>query len=372
MLKKIIILSTVLLIIIGINLALPSIITNQLNKQINNTRGIDGHIDHVDLSLVRGAYKIYGLTLYLQQLPTDKPNIYVEQIDLSILWSAILKGKIVAEVDIKNGEMAFTDEREVKNDVNEQVKNSDVWISLIDFASPISIDKVSLHNITATLVMNSGVQTQSNYIDSINGEITNITNSYQFTGNKIANFDIQGKLMSEADITLSGSLDPESPKPTFDINMEMTALNVTQLESMINFYAPFDIEQGKVDIAIELASTNGAVEGYVKAGIYNADIFTWKEDITEDNDGIITGMFEGIIDGLSTVFESGKKEVVAVKMPIAGTLEQTKVSTWDALISLFHNAFINTYTIEVDGSIGLHGDNSHSNDKPTEPGTPKN
>ncbi|MDO7085196.1 DUF748 domain-containing protein [Pseudocolwellia sp. AS88] len=362
MLKKIIILSTVSLIIISVNFTLPLILKNQLNKKINNTKGINGHIDHVDLSIIRGAYQIHGLTLYLQQVPTDKPNIYIEQIDLSILWSAILNGKIVAEVDIKNGELTFTDERAVNNDVNEQVKDPDVWISLIDLASPISIDKVNLDNITTTLIMNSGDQIQSNYVDGINGEITNITNSREFTGNKITSFDIQGKLMSRADIILYGFIDPESPKPTFDINMEMTALNVTELDSMINFYAPFDIEQGEVDVALEIAATNGTVNGYVKAGIYNADIFKWKEDITEDNDGIITGMFEGIIDGLSTIFESGKREVIAVKVPITGTLEKTKVSTWSTITSLFHNAFINTYKIEIDDSINLQGDKLHSND----------
>ena len=341
----------VLLILVIARLFAPVVIEKFINQKLDNKEGISGYIENIDLALFRGAYKIKGLTLYLQEKVTDTPSVYIETLDLSILWSAFFRGKIVANADMSNGEFKFIDELSTDNKLKKEVVNPDNWLTLINYAAPISVDKVTFNNIKTTLVFHAENTMHSSYLGNIEGEITNITNSHDFSGNQIAKFNIKGMLMSKAKVELSGSLNPETTLPTFDINFEMQRLPVFELDELIDFYTPLDVEKGEIDTALELASNNGDVNGYVKIGIYNANTFIWKEDIIKDDDGIFTGFFEGMVDIFTSLLEADKQDLLAINVPITGTISAIEISTWDALISLFHNGFIDVYEIEIDDSI---------------------
>lgn len=358
--KSVTVIFTISLLII-MRVAAPVVIEKLINQRLSATNGISGYIKDIDLALYKGGYKIKGLTLFLQQHPKDSPNIYIETLDLSISWSALLRGDIVANAEIFNSEFRFIDEQATDNRLKEEVIETDTWLTLINYATPISIDKVSLHNNKVILTNKTAKNTHTSYLDNIYGEITNITNSRDFSGKDIAHFNITGMLMSKAKVSLFGSLNPSTPLPTFDINLEMQRLPVVELDNFIRFYTPFDVEKGDVDTAIELVADNGKVEGYAKAGIYDVNVFTWKQDIKEDGDNIFTGLFEGLVDIFATIFEANKKDLVAVNVPITGTIENTKISTWQALLSLFHNAFIHAYEIKIDDILALDDDpqNNH-------------
>ena len=86
-------------------------------------------------------------------------------------------------------------------------------------------------------------------------------------------------------------------------------------------------------------------------GIYNPDVFNWKADIIKDQDGLLTGLFEGLVDGVANLLEGAQSGAVATKVPINGTLEDTEVSAWAAFTALLRHSFINEYQIKVDNSI---------------------
>jgi hypothetical protein len=329
----------------------PTIVTSEINRQLENIKGIDGHVESVDLNVLAGGYSLNNLSLFLQKNKTDIPTVYLESIELSILWSAIFRGEIVAEAHVIRAELSFTDKLDTKNELTEEVKRSETWLTLIDFASPINIDVITIENSSLRLYSLEGEATKESFISNIDGEMSNITNSRSFTGDKIAQFDLTGSIMGKASTKLYGSLDPDSKKPTFDINLQMEKLNILELDTVVGTYTPVDIEGGTVDVALEIKSTNGAVNGYLKAGVYEPNIFSWKEDIERDDDGILTGIFEGLSDVIVNIFESGDRDLVAIDLAIEGELNDPNVSTFDAIVSLFYNAFIQEYDIQLEDSV---------------------
>jgi len=349
--RNIAIASFIAILILGLaRIIAPSQIVKFINSKLDQTPGISGQVEDVDLAIYRGAYKVKGIKLYLQENIDSTPTIEIQTVDLSILWSALFRGEIVAEVHVYNGNFEFVDVEEQENNLNEEVKNKQTWLTLINAASPISIDKVVIHNNTIALTTQTGDIVHKNFIDKLNGEITNITNSREFSGNKVARFVLEGQFMSAAKAVLSGSLDPDTPKPTFDLNFEMQKLPIEHVSALIDFYAPLDVEDGTIDAALEIVAKNGEVNGYVKAGIYDTQVFTWQGDIVKDDDGLLTGIFEGLVDVFASIFESDKKNQIAVNVPITGTIDNTEVSTFDAISSLFYNAFVNAYEITIDDS----------------------
>jgi len=361
--KKFLFLISILLIILLARLVAPTVITKMINNQLENTEGVSGYVEDIDVALFRGAYKIKGLTLYLQKQPIDVPTIYIKTLDLSLAWASLFKGNVVANVNISDGEFTFVDERKVDNKLKEEVVNSKTWLTVINYATPISIDKVTFKGVKATLTLQTGENAHNSYFDDIQGEIINITNSRHFSGSEIIEFTVKGKLMSQAAMTFSGTINPTTKLPTFDTNLEMQRLPVVSVDKLIKFYTPFDIERGDIDAAIELSADNGKIVGYTKVGIFDVNVFSWKEDIVKDDDGLFTGLFEGLADIFANIFEANKKDLLAVNVPISGTLQDTEVSTWQAILSLFHNAFVNAYEIKIDDIITLN-DNSGGGSEP--------
>lgn len=344
----------ILATLIVFRISVPEVIKVAINQKLDEVEGIDGHVTDIDLSLFRGAYQIQGLELFLQQGQGQVPTIAAEELDISILWSALFRGEIVAEVKVDSATLVFIDDVVQEDQIKEQAKRSDTWLTLIDFASPVSVDQVDVSNSKLVLINRLGGQQQKNYIENIQGHVTNITNSREFTGDRIANFFFTGDVMGQANATFKGFLNPDTVLPTFDVSFSMQRLPVSYLGDLIDFYTPIDVEAGKVDAAAEIIALNGEVKGYIKAGIYHPNIFNWKNDIRKDKDGLVNGIFEALIDGFANIFQSGKHDLVAVNVPIKGTVNNTQISMWDAFKSMLHHAFINEYKIIVDDSIGLN------------------
>lgn len=61
--KKIWILAGLFVVLIVIRALLPYIVTSCVNKTLSNIPGYQGHIDDVDISLIRGAYVIENVRL---------------------------------------------------------------------------------------------------------------------------------------------------------------------------------------------------------------------------------------------------------------------------------------------------------------------
>lgn len=341
----------VVCLVAALRIAAPDIIKHAINNKLANTEGIKGHIDDIDLSLFRGAYQIKGLALYLQANEIDTPTISAGLIDISILWSALLKGAVVAKVKITSTTFTFVDVPKEDNAIDPKAKQPDTWLTLINFASPISIDEIRINDSQFSLVNKLEDKKQKHYVSDITGVITNITNTSELSGSNVARFHLEGQLMGQAQAQLKGFINPETVQPTFDVNFSMKKLPVNQLAGLIDVYTPIDIEEGTVDAALELYTLNGKVNGYMKAGIYNPDIFTWRDDIVKDNDGLLTGIYEGIIDGIAALFESDKKALVAFKVPIEGTIDDTEISKWEAFKSLLYHAFINEYDLKVEDTV---------------------
>ena len=86
---------------------LPYIVLRYLNKQLADMGGYTGHVEDVEIQLIRGAYQIiiFGFvksTANLRSLLYSFPKPI-----FSIEWKSLFKGRLVSEVETYEPDINF-------------------------------------------------------------------------------------------------------------------------------------------------------------------------------------------------------------------------------------------------------------------------
>ncbi|WP_340678508.1 DUF748 domain-containing protein [Paraglaciecola sp.] len=354
--STLLIIITVLLLVL-LRLFAPYALKKGVNYAIETTPGLSGHVGDVDIALYRGAYQIQDIELYLVDYGVDgeqqKPLIKIKQLDISLLWSALLHGSIVSEMTFLEPQFYYADNAKREEHINEDVQDEQTWITLANRLVPFSIDRIDIVAGRLLFAMINDEQTSKAEIQDINGQITNLTNSKKYSGSLVTNMHLDAVIEGVSPIALTGSYDPYAKKPTFNFDVEMQRLPVKYLDHLISFYTPFDVEAGEIDFAMEFASKQGVVEGYVKAGIYDLSVFDWQEDVVKDGDNPFQWLFEALTGGIAELFENGNNDLIATRVLLEGTLDNVETPIWPAIFAIIKNAFVTALEIKIDDVVQL-------------------
>ena len=347
--KSLLIIGVTVAILLSIRIAAPFAAKWYANKVIAEQPGIEGSVDDVSLALFMGSYTVSGISLYQAGSENALPLFAAEKFVIGLSWGKLLKGEVVTQIELFKPTITALDRRDTVDITQEEVLDEKTWIGLAKNLSPFSLEKLTVVDgkIAFSVISNNlfgGVM-----LSEVNGEITNLHNDAQ--SDLLTELRFVGAVEGKSRVQVNGSLNPNTQLPTFDINVEMERVPTSVTENIIKIYAPFDIEAGEFDLAAELKSLSGKVDGYVKAGVYNLTVFSWKQDVVKDGDNPIQLFVEGISALLATVFENDQKELVATRLPISGDLSQPTTSFTRALSGLFYNAFVEAYQLDVEDVI---------------------
>src|SRR5690606_1221949 len=139
--------------------------------------------------------------------------------------------------------------------------------------------------------------------------------------------------------------------PDFDMNMELTSVNLTSLNNFIKAQGTFDVERGNLDIYSELKLMDGELNGYVKPFIKNLKVLDWKEDSKKEEGGILNAAKEAVIGLFTKAVENPKKEQIATTVPIEGNVNDPETSGWATFLGVLRNAFIEALNRGIEGSV---------------------
>lgn len=116
--KRNIIILAVVAALVLFRLLLPSIALHYVNKALSEIDGHYGHVDDIDIALIRGAYVIKGIKIEKVDSVTQQsdtiPFFTSPEIDLSVQWGAIFQGAIAGEVYVMNPVLNFVKQKDEK------------------------------------------------------------------------------------------------------------------------------------------------------------------------------------------------------------------------------------------------------------------
>lgn len=334
--------------LIAIRIALPYILLHVVNDRLEKMPGYYGHVDDLNLALIRGAYQLELFDLQRVDSVTQKrtPFLAADLIDLSVEWKALFKGSVVGELLIERPEVHFTKEAAEPEDV---AKDTADFRALLKDLMPLQINRIEAHNGSVHYLDPTSSPKVDVQMDDLEVLALNLRNSYDST-------DVLLPASIKADANIYGGtfnfnmkLNPLAEDPTLDMNAEFKALQLVKVNDFMQAYANVDVNKGTFGLYTEIATKDRKFQGYVKPIIKDLDVLG-KED---KKDNIMRKIWEGLVGTVGDVLTNPSKDQVATKLEFSGNLDGPRANIFYAVIDLLRNAFIQALQPALDNEVSI-------------------
>jgi hypothetical protein len=336
----------ILALLIAGRLVLPYFVTRYVNKVLADIPGYWGKIDDVDIHLYRGAYKIQGLELYTVKGSQRIPFLDFPDTDLSIYWKAILKGEIAGKVAFARPKINFIG----GGDSTSTQSGEDVdWTAPLKKLMPLQIDQLRVDD--GKITFNDFTARPKVDLNLTNVDIlaTNLSNAEHKAATLPSDVHLTAQSIGNGKLTIKMAINVLKSMPDFDLNLAFEDVNIPALNDFFKAYAKVDLEHGKFNMYSELALRNGAITGYVKPIAHDLKFIDWKDK--EETRNVPHLLWEGLVGLVADIFKNHPKDQLATTIPISGTVKDTKIGTWAALVGVLRNGFVKALPMETDGTV---------------------
>ncbi|CCH55969.1 hypothetical protein BN8_05269 [Fibrisoma limi BUZ 3] len=338
-------LALVVLIIIA-RLLLPYFVLRYVNKVLADMGSYTGHIEDVDIALLRGAYQIDDLRIQKINNKIKEPFLYIPKSDLSVEWKSLFKGKLVGEVECYEPELnfAFSDD-EAASQTGAEVD----WTQLVKDLLPIQINRFAVINGRVDLTSLISQPRADVSLQQLNGEIRNIRNVEEKPGSLPSPVWATGNMPGYGGtMRFNANMYLLKPMPDFNYNLEFRDVQLVKINNLAREYANLDFERGTVSVYNEMAMNDGKLAGYIKPLTKDMKIFK----LNENENRSVGRFFTELVAQVGTaVLKNQKKDQVATRIPLSGTVDNIETAVWPTIFGVLRNAYVEAFRGEFDNTI---------------------
>ena len=335
---------SILLLLTAVRIALPYIIKSAVNAKLDNIPGYHGSIADVDLHIYRGAYSIQGIELTKTTGAVPVPFFSADAMDLSIEWKALFDGSLVAEITVVHPQLNFV---EGKSEKDSQTGVDESWQETVKDLFPLRINSFRIDDGEIHFRSFTSTPKIDLFVHDLNMVATNLTNSEKISETMVARIDAEGVVMGDGRVKGHADIDPFAPKPTFNMDLTLSNVNLPKLNEFLKAYGKFDVEQGRFNLYMECAASNGKFEGYLKPLFEDLKVVSWKED--KENPARL--LWESIVGAVTGLFTNKLEDRLATKIPISGSFDEPNPDIWATIANLLRNAFVRAIVPGLDQEI---------------------
>lgn len=334
-----------IVLIVGLRIALPSIILKVVNKQLTMIDDYEGHVDDVDLFIIAGCYKIQGIELNKTGGEIPVPFFAAEGIDISLEWKALFQGAIVGEIEVNKPMLNF-----VKGPTEEtsQTEIDKDWTQVVDELMPLRINKIEIKDGEVHYRDFHSDPKVDIFLHDLQVVAKNLTNAKDekdvLPASATASAQVYGGSMN-----VNMKLNPLNATPTFDMNAELKSLDLTELNDFLRAYGRFDIKKGSISVYAEAAAKDSAITGYVKPMLVDLDVVQWREE--EGN--FFQKAWESIVEATNWVLKNKKEDQLSTVAEFEGSLKGPDIDIITIIGQTLRNAFIQALYPSLSQSVSL-------------------
>ena len=337
---------TVVILLIIARITAPRIILQKTNAYLEEfSPTYKGHIGDLDLSIIRGAYKLKDFELTLKDKKAEK-FANAELIDVSVAWREIFRGHLVTDLDLRKIDVVLTKKvMEAFKTAKEQSKKDTKEAANKLF--PVRIERVDIKDSSIEVADILSIPEPERWkLTQIKGRASNLTAS---ESSPISLVSVQGKLFNQAAVQVVGNLNLMEEPPMWDVDVQMKDFNLPNANGVLKKELPLTITSGTLDLYGEVISKNDRIEGYMKPFMHNADIIADKESFK----GFKHAAFEVGTAAANLFFRTAKDRTVATKVKFSYDKDGFKINSLDAIAEAFKNGFSEKLPEGIDEEISL-------------------
>lgn len=334
-------------VLVAARIALPCVVLHFVNDRLAKMPGYRGHVEDIDIALIRGAYVINDMLLdKLDSTSGERsPFLGADVIDLSVEWKALLHGAFVGELEIERPRITFTLDSVEPAQVQ---KDSAGFRELLRDLMPLRINRVAAHNGVLAYRDPKSSPPVHVHMTSLDVLATDLRNNYD-GGELLPSTIVATAALYGGRMRFNMKLAPLNKTPLFDLNAELEHMDLVQVNDFFQAYAHVDVNSGSFGLYTEMATRDGAFSGYVKPVFKELDVLGPEDR----NDGFLHQFWEGPVGTIADVLTNPRKDQVATKLEFSGKLSNPEVSTFYAVIDLLRNAFIRAIVPALDNEVNI-------------------
>lgn len=337
------VLAILAVLLIALRLYLPILVRDYVNRVLSEMPDYRGHVTEVDLHLWRGAYGIADLKLEKKNGKIFVPFLQVPKIDFTVEWRAILNGRLVGEVTFIRPEINFVDG---PTEASSQLGIDKSWGQKLKDLYPLDINRFEIIDGVLTFRNPHSTPKVDLRVHDLDVLGKNLTNAASSGENLNATVDITGRPLKDGRLKAALKINPTAKKPTFDLDTEITRIEIPELNDFLKAYGGFDAEKGSFQIYAEATAKNGRISGYFKPIIEDLVIFRLNENFENP----LQFVWEAIVAAGSFLFTNLPNDKVATKVPFSGSIDNPDPDYWALFLGLLKNAYIEQIEPKLDGA----------------------
>ena len=165
-------------------------------------------------------------------------------------------------------------------------------------------------------------------------KITNLSNQ---GAQGAAHVDLHGKFMGSGDTSLNGAFLSGKQGPDFSMNLAITNTELPTMNDLLRAYGRFEVERGRFTVYSQLGVNDGSIKGYVKPMFSDLQIYSWSKD---KDKSVLQQAYRLGLQGAASLFKNSRTQQLAAKVELSGRLENPNASTWQTVVEVLRNAFV--------------------------------
>jgi hypothetical protein len=237
-------LGIVVMVLVILRAALPSIVKDEVNKRLAALEDYDGRIVDVDIALWRGAYRVDGIEIVKTGSRQPTPFFSADHVDFSIEWRSLLRGSLVGESVLSRPNVNLV---RAENKEQSELGQGENWADALEALTPFRMNTVTIENGTVTFRAPGIGSKDALTATRLFGQNSNITNVVESGRETFALFQAQASVLDSGWANVTGSANPLAEQPTFDVNLTVKNVSLPEVNPWLREYIKADAEAGEFE-----------------------------------------------------------------------------------------------------------------------------
>lgn len=336
----------VVLVLAAIRIALPYTIKALINQRLEKIPEYAGRVEDIDLSVWRGAYQLEGVEIVKTNGQTREPFFKAGQIDFSLAWRDLFRGRFVGDFALEDGELIIVNGTTEESSQKEVVDKR--WQAVVEDIFPIEITRLDITDSRVRFIDNDADPKVDIELDGLQVVAKGLRNRpSEKRGPLPAELELTAKTIGNGDLRVFGGLDLLAEQPRFKLNFELINVDLKALNDFLLAYGNVDVSRGEFQLFLEVAAAGGKYEGYIKPFFDDLDF----KNVEDKSKPVRQRLWEKVVSGLSKLLKNKSRDQVATRIPFSGEFGETDVGVLATIGNLIRHGFGRALSERLEGGI---------------------
>ena len=319
--------------LVAVRLALPFALEWWVERVLDGTEGYSGRVGDVDLALLRGAYRVEEVAIWKQEGDLPVPLFAARAIDLSVLWSSLLQGRLVGEIALDRPVVNFVAGPDAAATQTGEEAN---WWERVQALFPLELGRVEVADGEVWYRDYHAEPRVDVRLERVDAVARNLTNRRERAAGRPATVQVRASAFGQGHLEARLRIDPFADAPDFLLEGTLENLPLVRLNEVFRAYGRFDVQEGRLDVVTEVRAQGGGFEGYVKPLIQDLDVL----HLGDEGGHPLGLLWDAVVGAFGEVLENQPEDQIAARIPLAGSFEEPHIGGWRAFGSLLRNAYV--------------------------------